>query len=146
LTAPNIDALSVDKQGQPSGVDEEGVDIFSAFVEPKSHTAGFGKSGRTEQKKKPVSESLIAFNKALEEAQQESRIDRNVPGKGTVRVVQVADVRSSFARHYRPKGGGNKGADAQRQAFTRAMKAILEEGAVKQGSWDGVDWLWRHDE
>jgi hypothetical protein len=146
LTAPNIDALSVDKQGQPSGVDEEGVDIFSAFVEPKSHTAGLGKSGRIEQKKKPLSESLIALNKALEEAQQESRIDRNVPGKGTVRVVQVADVRSSFARHYRPKGGGNKGADAQRQAFTRAMKAILEEGAVKQGSWDGVDWLWRHDE
>ena len=31
---------------------------------------------------------------------------------------------------YRPKGGGNKGADAQRQAFTRAMKAILEELTV----------------
>ena len=37
-------------------------------------------------------------------------------------------------------------ADAQRQAFTRALKAALAEGMVKQDSWDGADWLWREDE
>jgi hypothetical protein len=46
-------------------------------------------------------------------------------------------------RHYRPKDGVGKSADAQRQAFTRAMKANLEEGTVKQESWDRTDWLWQ---
>jgi hypothetical protein len=47
------------------GVDEEGMDIVSAFVDPKPRTAGFNRSGRTKQKKKPIPESLIAFNKAF---------------------------------------------------------------------------------
>jgi hypothetical protein len=47
------------------GVDEGGMDIVSAFADPKPHTAGFNRSGRTKQKKKPIPESLIAFNKAF---------------------------------------------------------------------------------
>ncbi len=105
---------------------------MSAFVEAKPHTVAFGKSGRTQQKKKPASESVIALNKALEEAQEQSGIVNTIPRKGTVRMVRVADIRASFARHYRPKAVGGKNADAQRQAFTRAMKAVLEEGTVKQ--------------
>jgi hypothetical protein len=128
------------------GIDDEGLDIVSAFVEAKPDTAGFIRSGRTQQKKKPIPESLTAFNKALEEAQEQSGIDRIIPGKGTVRTVQVADVRASFARHYQPKGGSRKNADAERQAFTRALKGILEEGTVKQESWEGREWLWRRDE
>jgi hypothetical protein len=62
------------------------------------------------------------------------------------RAVQVADDRASFARIYRPKGGGNKSADAQRQAVARAPKGVLEEETVKQESWEGVNWLWRQDE
>jgi hypothetical protein len=122
------------------GLDEEGMDIVSAFVDPKPNTSGFVKSGRTQQKKKPIPESMIAFNKALEEAQQESGIDRNVPGKGTVRVVQVADVRSSFARHYRPKGGGNKGADAQRQAFNKGDegRSGRRNGEARVLGWGGL--------
>jgi hypothetical protein len=128
------------------GVDEEGMDIVSAFVDPKPNTAGFNRSGRTQQKKKPIPESMIAFNKAFEEAQEQSGIVRTIPGKGSVRAVLVADVRASFARHYRTKGHGGNSADGQRQAFLRAMKAVLDEGTVKQESWDGADWLRRKDE
>jgi hypothetical protein len=65
-----------------------------------------------------------------------------VPGSAKdVRTVRVTDVRASFARNYRTKGGLAKSADAQRQAFTRALKAALAEGMVNQNSWDGADWL-----
>jgi AAA domain len=128
------------------GVDDEGMDIVSAFVDPKPSTAGFNSSGRTQQKKKPASESLVALNKAVDEALQQSGADRTIPGTGTVRAVQVANVRAAFARHYRPRGKGGKNTDGQRQAFKRALKAVLEEGSVKQDSWDGVDWLWRKGE
>jgi hypothetical protein len=67
-------------------------------------------------------------------------------GKGTVRAVQVADVRASFARHYRAKGGIGKSPDGLRQAFTRAITGVLEEGMVKQGSRDVMDWLWHRDQ
>jgi ribosomal protein L9 len=63
-----------------------------------------------------------------------------------VKTVGVIDVRASFARNYGAKGGLAKSADAQRQAFTRALKAVLAEGLVKQDSWNGADWLWRDDE
>jgi hypothetical protein len=128
------------------GVDDEGVDIVSAFVDPKPSTAGFGKTGRTQQKKKSVPESLTAFNKALDEALERSGADRTISGQGTVRTVRLADVRASFARIYRPKGGGRKNADAERQAFTRALKAVLDEGTVQQESRDGAEWLWRKGE
>jgi hypothetical protein len=82
----------------------------------------------------------------LEEAQEQSGADRTIPGKGAVRVVQVADVRASFARHYRPMGDVGKNADGQRQAFKRALKGVLEEGTVKQESWEGTEWLWRKEE
>jgi len=128
------------------GVDDEGVDIVSAFVDPKASTAGFIRTGRTQQKKKSVPESLIAFNQALDETLQQSGADRTIPGKGTVRAVQVANVRASFARHYRPGGHGGNGLDGQRQAFKRALRAVMEEGTVKQESWEGRKWLWRVDE
>jgi hypothetical protein len=59
---------------------------------------------------------------------------------------RVTDVRASFARNYGSKGGLAKSADAQRQAFTRALKGVLDEGIVKQESSEGKDWLWRKDE
>jgi hypothetical protein len=43
------------------GIDDEGLDIVSAFVEAKPNTAGFIRSGRTQQKKKPFPESLRAI-------------------------------------------------------------------------------------
>jgi hypothetical protein len=75
------------------GFDDEGLDIVSAFVDPKPN-----------QKKKSVPESLTAFNNALDETLQQSGADRTTPGKGTGRTVRLAEVRASFARHYRPKG------------------------------------------
>jgi hypothetical protein len=142
LTAAADFVLSVGLHPFKIGVDDEGMDIVSAFVEAKPNTAGH-RSGRTQQKKKPIPESMVAFNKALDQALQQSGGDRTIPGKGTARIVQVADVRASFARHYRPRGKGGKSADGQRQAFKRALKGVLEEGSVKQDSWDGADWLWR---
>jgi hypothetical protein len=72
---------------------------------------------------------------------------RTVPGTDkNVRTVRVTGVRASFARNDGAKGGLAKSADAQRQAFTRALKGVLPEGLVNQDSWDGADWLWREDE
>jgi hypothetical protein len=82
----------------------------------------------------------------LEEAQEQFGTIRTILGKGTVRAVLVADVRASFARYYRTKGHGGNNADGQRQAFSRGLKRVLDEGTVKQESWDGADWLWRKDE
>jgi hypothetical protein len=60
------------------------------------------------------------------------------PGRGkNVRTVRVTDVRASFARNCGAKGGLAKSADAQRQAFTRALKAALADGLVKD-SWNGA--------
>jgi hypothetical protein len=84
---------------------------------------------------------IIPFNKAIE---AEGPRSNSILGNGVGR--QVADVRASFARIYRPKGGGRKNADAERQAFKRALTAVLEEGTVHQESWEGADWLWRKDE
>jgi hypothetical protein len=60
--------------------------------------------------------------------------------------VKVGLFRASFARNYGARGGLAKSADAQRQAFTRGLKAVLAERLVKQDSWNGADWLWRDDE
>jgi len=90
---------------------------------------------------------LTAFTEALEESLVQFGSPRTVPGTDkNARTVRVTDVRASFARNYGSKGGLAKSADAQRQAFTRALKAALAEGLVKQDSWDGADWLWREDE
>jgi hypothetical protein len=63
---------------------------------------------RTQQKKKLLPKSLIAFSKVLEEAQGAVRDYQEHSREGTVRAVQVADVRASFARQYRPGGGGGE--------------------------------------
>jgi hypothetical protein len=128
------------------GVDDEGEDINSAFVEPKTVTAGFGQPAKSQKKKTPSS-GLVAFNLAFEEALKESGEDRLVPPDGkSVRMVRVKDVRASFDRHHKPASTPANLADAQRQAFTRATKAILSEGKVRRETWDGTDWLWRDEE
>jgi hypothetical protein len=48
--------------------------------------------------------------------------------------VKVGLLRASFARNYEAKGGLAKSADAQRQAFTRALRAALAERMVNQDS------------
>jgi hypothetical protein len=90
---------------------------------------------------------VAALAEAFEESLVQFGSPRTVPGTDkNVRTVRVADVRASFARNHGSKGGLTKRADAQRQAFTRALKAALAEGMVKQDYWDGADWLWREDE
>jgi hypothetical protein len=59
--------------------------------------------------------------------------------------IPGANVDSYQIIHYRTKGHCGNSADGQRQAFSRAMKAVLNEGTVKQDAWDGADWLWRKD-
>jgi hypothetical protein len=128
------------------GVDDEGEDIYSAFVEPKTVTAGFGQPARSLKKKTP-SPGLVAFNIAFEEALKDSGEDRLVPPDGkSVSMVRVKDVRASFDRHYQPAGHPTDIADAQRKAFTRATKAILAEGEIRKGFWGDTDWLWRDEE
>lgn len=57
----------------------------------------------------------------------------------TAPAVRVSDVRASYTRPYRAEGRLGNLADAQRLAFTKAMKATLAEGTVKQKSRDGTD-------
>jgi hypothetical protein len=128
------------------GVDDEGEDIYSAFVEPKTVTAGFGQSAGSQKKKTP-SPGSAAFNTAFEEALKDSGMNRLVPPHGkSVRMVRVTDVRASFDRKYKPAGTPADLADARRQAFKRATKAILDEGEVRKGFWDDTDWLWPDEE
>ena len=128
------------------GVNDDGENITSAFVEPKTVTAGFGRIVRGQKKRAPA-QSSTAFAKAFGEALEQVGIDRTCPGSDrVVRAVRVSDLRASFAREYYPGGGAGKAGDAQRQAFTRALKAALADGLVRQDAWDGVDWLWRDDE
>jgi hypothetical protein len=102
---------------------------------------------RRSKKQKAPPQSLAAFTQAFEDSLERFGDPRTVPGTDKdVRAVRVTDARASFARNYGSKGGLAKSADAQRQAFTRALKAALAEGLVKQDSWDGADWLWREDE
>ena len=92
-------------------------------------------------------QSWTAFTEALMNPLCNSEVLGQCPeGTKTSGPTRVTDVRASFARNYGARGGLAKSADAQRQAFTRALKAALAEGLVSQDSWDGADWLWREDE
>ena len=100
----------------------------SRLREQGAITAGFVKFAGG-PKEEGALNSLTAFTEALEESPVQFGSPRAVPGTDkNVRVVRVTDVRASFARNYGSKGGLAKSADAQRQAFTRALKAALAEG------------------
>jgi hypothetical protein len=145
--APTGWSCEFDLKPYKIGTDDEGEDIMSAFVDPKTITAGFGKSVGSKTKKTPA-QSLSAFIKALQEslALENFGLDRPNPATGTtVRAVRVSDVRASFARHYQPEVSAGKLADAQRQAFGRAKRAAVSEGIAKPGSWDGEECLWQED-
>jgi hypothetical protein len=108
-------------------------------------TAGFVKFAGG-PKEKGALNPVTAFTQASEESLVQFGSPRTVPGTDkNVRTDRVTDVRASFARNYGSKGGLAKSADAQRQAFTRALKAALAEGPVSQDSWE-ADWLWREDD
>jgi hypothetical protein len=126
------------------GVDDEGEDIHSAFVEPKTVTAGFGQPARSQKKKTP-SPGLVTFNLAFEEALKDTGVERIVLPDKSVRMVRVSDVRASFDRHYKPAGTPANPADAQRQAFTRALKAIPAESKIRKETWNDLAWLWRDE-
>jgi hypothetical protein len=119
-----------------------GLDIVSAFVNPNPQAAGFVRPNLTEEK--PIAESRHCLQQTLGGGPGAVGTIWTILGKGTVRAVQVADVRASFNRHYRAKSGIGKSPDGLRQA--RAMKGVLEEGMVKQESWEKADWIWREDE
>jgi hypothetical protein len=109
-------------------------------------TAGFVESAGGPKKRAPY-QSWTAFTEALMNPLCNSEVLGQCPeGTKTSGPTRVTDVRASFARNYGAKGGPAKSADAQRQAFTRALKAALAEGLVKQDSWNGADWLWREDD
>jgi AAA domain len=143
--APTGWSCEFDLKPYKIGTDDEGEDMMSAFVDPKTITACFGKSVGSKTKKTPT-QSLSAFIKALQESLENFGFDRPNPATGTtVRAVRVSDVRASFARHYQPEVSVGKLADARRQAFVRAKKAAVSEGIAKPGSWDGEECLWQED-
>jgi hypothetical protein len=86
---------------------------------------------RRSKKRKVPPQSLTAFAAVFEE----SLVQFASPGWCPERTktsgpFESRNVRASFARNYGAKGGGlTKSADAQRQAFTRALKAALAEGS-----------------
>ena len=113
------------------GVDDEGEDIVSAFVDPRSITAGFGKLGRSRTKKEIPVWLAGRFTKAVQEALEEFGVDRAIQGGAVkVRAVRIDDVRTSFARqraHGRPTSGLYKGAEG------RSGRGVGEEGFERRG-------------
>jgi hypothetical protein len=127
------------------GKDDEAGDAPPAFAS-KGLSPKDSPSSPEARRRRPLS-SVAVFTEAFEESLVQFGSPRTVPGTDkNVRTDRVTDVRASFARNYGSKGGLAKSADAQRQAFTRAPKAALAEGLVKQDSWEGMDWLWQADE
>jgi hypothetical protein len=122
------------------GIDDEGEDIMSAFVEPKAVTAGFTKKAHnTKSTSLPQSVSLLL--EAMEEALEAKGVERTIADRGqAVRMARRSDVMASFGLRYNSATQKVKSPDAQRQAFKRALQGAVERGAVKE---DGRDWLWR---
>jgi AAA domain/Bifunctional DNA primase/polymerase, N-terminal len=122
------------------GMDDEGEDIVSAFVEPKAVTAGFEKKVyNTKRKSLPQSVSILVD--ALEEVLEAKGADRTIAETGqAVRMVQRSDVMASFGLRYNSATSKVKSPDAQRQAFKRALQGAIERGAVKEY---GQEWLRR---
>jgi hypothetical protein len=71
---------------------------------------------------------LIAFNKGLEEAQGAVRTFQGVDRSGSTGCRCPGVICPALS----PPGSIGKSVDGLRQAFTRAIKTVLDEGTVEQ--------------
>jgi hypothetical protein len=124
------------------GTDDEGIDIMSAYLEPTTGTAGFGRPRPT--KPKNHSQASSAFEEAVVEALDKFGANRPLNGIGPeTRVVPLAKVRDVFHEHYKPEGHSDHPQDAIRSAFNRALKDARKKGTIDEGQWNNTDWIWQ---
>jgi hypothetical protein len=126
------------------GTDDEGLDIFSAFVRAKRETAGFGRQRPT--KPKNQSQASINLEDALSDALDKFGVNQLLNGSGPeTRVVPISRVRDIFNDHYKPKSRSANTQDAIRSAFNRAMKDARRKGTIREGQWNDTDWIWQQE-
>lgn len=98
------------------GTDDEGIDIMSAYLEPTTGTAGFGRPRPT--KPKNHGQASPAFEEAVVEALDKFGANQPLNGNGPeTRVVPLAKVRDVFSEHYKPEGHSDHPQDAIRRCF-----------------------------
>jgi hypothetical protein len=115
---------------------------MSAYLEPTTGTAGFGRPRPT--KPKNHSQASSAFEEAVVEALDKFGANRPLNGIGPeTRVVPLAKVRDVFHEHYKPEGHSDHPQDAIRSAFNRALKDARKKGTIDEGQWNNTDWIWQ---
>lgn len=124
------------------GIDDEGIDIMSAYLDPENETAGFGRP--RPPKPKTRSQTSSAFDEALAEALDKFGENQPLNGIGPeTRVVPFVKFRDVFNQNYKPEGRSDNRQDAIRSAFNRGLKDARKTGTVAEGNWNNTDWVWQ---
>ena len=124
------------------GTDDEGLDILSAYLDPKKEAAGFGRPRPT--KPKNQSHASSAFEEAVAKALEQFGENQPLHGNGPqTRVLPLAKVRDVFNQHYKPEGRSDNPQDAIRSAFNRGLRDARKKGIIGEGRWNDTDWVWR---
>ena len=113
-------------------MDERGNEKYCAFVEPRLDTSH--NEEVNDGKSTPESKGSAAFKQAFAEAVKSGRVIEFDDGKyrGTLKAL----LRGRFDGCY-----GGKSEDANRKAFTRALKSAIDDSAITIKSKDGADWV-----
>jgi len=132
---------------QRVGVDADGMDVRSAYVQPSEGTISRANRVSKACSSGGRSKAQTAFRSAFRDAMGEFGRSEREDGSGVkVQAVDLKDVREKFAGYYKPKSSDSeKRVDAARNAFNRALKEVVRSGEVQQGHWGGVDWLYKLD-
>jgi hypothetical protein len=130
------------------GVNDDGEDIFSAVVAPVVNATRLGavkrsKVGRPGNGGRVLGAFKDAFSEALGESGQHVRVHGDGP---QVRAVRRDLVRKAFyARYGVDIKDEKKAGDARRKAFGRGLETAMDGSKVHEGTWGGVEWLWKID-
>jgi hypothetical protein len=120
------------------GTDRNGNPKFGGYVVVVDEPAA-KEAAATKGRKEPATQSALraAFTEALDTTGKTIRIRSDGP---TVKAVPVSDVLAEFRkRHVTGSDDPKKRADAQRQAFTRALDKL----PIHRGTQDGIEYLWK---
>jgi hypothetical protein len=121
----------------------DGEPVYSAYVKPLTDSSRTGKisSKKVRAAKSSKGRDVLenAFRIALDMSGREYR---DPDGLGMVKAVEVDMVKNEFRKNYRPEPGSSDPSEAARKAFERVLSRIGRNDGIKQGKWNGQDWLY----